>query len=82
MIAAPTSSLPEAEGEGRNWDYRYRWLRDAFFVVRALNRLGYVETMEGYIDCLANIVANSRDGYLQPIYGIGLEARLAEREVT
>lgn len=82
MIAAPTSSLPEAEGEGRNWDYRYRWLRDAFFVVRALNRLGYVETMEGYIDCLANIVANSRDGYLQPVYGIGLEARLADREVT
>ncbi len=82
VIAAPTSSLPEAEGEGRNWDYRYCWLRDAFFVVRALNRLGYVETMEGYIDCLANIVANSRDGYLQPVYGIGLEARLAEREVT
>lgn len=81
VIAAPTSSLPEADGEGRNWDYRYCWLRDAFFVVRALNRLGYIETMEGYIDYLANIVANSRDGYLQPVYGIGLETRLPEREI-
>src|SRR5690606_7249681 len=40
IIAAPTTSIPEAPGSGRNWDYRYCWLRDAAFVVRALNRLG------------------------------------------
>ncbi len=39
IIAALTTSIPEAAHSGRNWDYRYCWLRDAFFVVRALNRL-------------------------------------------
>ncbi len=81
IIAAPTTSLPESHGSGRNWDYRYCWLRDAFFVVRALNRLGYVETMEDYLVYLTNIVSNSPDGYLQPVYGIGLEKRLVERTV-
>lgn len=82
IIASPTTSLPEVDGEGRNWDYRYCWLRDAFFVVRTLNKLGYVETMEGYIDYLTNVVARSRNGYLQPLYGIGLERSLIEKQVT
>ena len=81
IIAAPTTSIPESDGTGRNWDYRYCWLRDAFFVVRALNRLGYVETMEDYLVYLANIISSSPDGYLQPVYGIGLEQRLVERTV-
>ncbi len=78
IVAAHTTSIPEIPGTERNWDYRYCWLRDAFFVVRTLNRLGYVETMEHYIDYLTNIVSNSPDGHLQPVYGIGLEARLEE----
>ncbi len=81
IIASPTTSLPETEGEGRNWDYRFCWLRDAFFVVRALNRLGYVETMESHLRYLSDLVAESDDGYLQPVYGIGLEKRLTERSV-
>jgi len=81
IIAAPTTSLPETPGQGRNWDYRFCWLRDAFFVVRALNRLGYVETMEDYLSYLTNLVAESEDGRLQPVYGIGLEKRLDERIV-
>ena len=40
IVAAHTTSIPEAPGSGRNWDYRYCWLRDAYFVVEALNRLG------------------------------------------
>ena len=42
IVAAMTTSIPEAPGTGRNWDYRYCWLRDAFFVVRALNSLSEV----------------------------------------
>jgi GH15 family glucan-1,4-alpha-glucosidase len=79
IIASPTTSLPETDGEGRNWDYRYCWLRDAFFVVRALNRLGYVETMESHLRYLSDLVAESEGGYLQPVYGI--EKRLVERTV-
>lgn len=82
IIAAMTTSVPEAADTGRNWDYRFCWLRDAFFVVRALNSLSDVATMENYLRYLLNIVqgAESR-GHLQPVYGIGTEAALTERLV-
>lgn len=80
IVAALTTSIPEAANSGRNWDYRYCWLRDAFFVVRALNSLAAVHTMENYFGWLNNIVAGANDGHLQPVYGIGLEADLVERE--
>ena len=77
LIAAPTTSIPESADSGRNWDYRYCWLRDAAFVVRALNRLNATRTMEKYLRYLANVVA--RDGAdLQPVYGIGFERELVE----
>ena len=79
VIAALTTSIPEAPGTQRNWDYRYCWLRDAAFVVRALNRLGATRTMEEYLRYLANVA--SGDGELQPLYGIGYERQLAESEV-
>jgi GH15 family glucan-1,4-alpha-glucosidase len=81
IVAAMTTSIPEIDGQGRNWDYRYCWLRDAFFVVRTLNRLGYIETMEDFLAYISNIVGSSENGYLQPVYGIGLESRLTERTV-
>ena len=81
IIAAMTTSIPEAADSGRNWDYRYCWLRDAFFVVRALNRLGAITVMENYLRYLANITASAVDGHLQPVYGIGQESRLPERQV-
>jgi GH15 family glucan-1,4-alpha-glucosidase len=81
IVAAMTTSIPEIDGQGRNWDYRFCWLRDAYFVVRILNRLGYIETMEDFLAYIGNIVGSSEDGYLQPVYGIGLEARLTEREI-
>jgi GH15 family glucan-1,4-alpha-glucosidase len=82
IVAAMTTSIPEAADSGRNWDYRYCWLRDAFFVVRALNSLSEVDTMEHYLRYLANLVGQAPDGHLQPVYGIALERRLEEREVT
>ena len=78
IVAAMTTSIPEAAGSGRNWDYRFCWLRDAFFVVRALNSLSEVGTMEDYLRWLNNIVVRSRGGHIQPLYGIGQEEHLPE----
>jgi GH15 family glucan-1,4-alpha-glucosidase len=78
IVAAMTTSIPEAPGSGRNWDYRYCWLRDAFFVVRALNSLSEVGTMEDYLRWLYNVVRAPRGGHIQPLYGIGLEEHLPE----
>jgi len=82
IVAAMTTSIPEAPDSGRNWDYRYCWLRDAYFVVRALNSLSEVDTMEHYLRYLTNIVGQAPDGHLQPVYGIALERRLEERAIT
>ncbi|KAA8920456.1 glycoside hydrolase family 15 protein [Xanthomonas sontii] len=79
IIAAMTTSIPEAPDTPRNWDYRYCWLRDAAFVVRALNRLGATRTMEQFLGYIFNIATT--DGSLQPLYGIGFEAALEEHEV-
>lgn len=78
IIAAVTTSIPEAPHSGRNWDYRYCWLRDSYFVVNALNRLGATGTMEHYLEYILNIIADTRDAPLQPVYGIRREAALDE----
>ncbi|WP_066268880.1 glycoside hydrolase family 15 protein [Hydrogenophaga palleronii] len=79
IIAAMTTSIPESPGSQRNWDYRYCWLRDAFFVVRALNSLSEVGTMEDYLRWLSNVVVGAGGGHIQPLHGIGLERELPER---
>jgi GH15 family glucan-1,4-alpha-glucosidase len=78
IVAAMTSSIPEAPHSQRNWDYRYCWLRDAFFVVRALNSLSEVGTLEDYLRYLSNVLEHARGGHIQPVYGIGLETELPE----
>jgi len=78
VIAAMTTSIPEAPGSVRNWDYRFCWLRDAYFVVHALNRLGATRTMERYLGYILNIIADTRDAPLQPVYGIRREVALEE----
>jgi GH15 family glucan-1,4-alpha-glucosidase len=82
IIAAMTTSVPEAPDTLRNWDYRYCWLRDAYFVVNALNRLGATRTMEHYLSYLLNVVAGAGNGALQPVYGIDGRAMLEEREAA
>jgi len=81
VIAAMTTSIPEAAGSIRNWDYRYCWLRDGYFVINALNRLGATRTMERYIAYIINIAAHAGDGPLQPVYGIDGRRELTEYEV-
>ncbi|HEY8067584.1 MAG TPA: glycoside hydrolase family 15 protein [Burkholderiales bacterium] len=80
IIAAPTTSIPEAAASGRNWDYRYCWLRDAYFVVNALNRLNATRTMERYLGYIIN-VASRGDGALQPVYRVSGSPEVDEHEV-
>ncbi len=79
IVAAVTTSIPEAPDSGRTWDYRYCWLRDSFFVVRALNSVGAVKTMEHYVQWLRNVIAEADGGHMQPVYGVDLETTLSER---
>ncbi|HTL11487.1 MAG TPA: glycoside hydrolase family 15 protein [Bdellovibrionota bacterium] len=81
VIAATTTSIPESPDGGRTWDYRYCWLRDAYFVINVLNRLGHFEEMEKFIQFLHNIVSARPGAGLQPVYGIGGETELTEREL-
>ncbi|ANI89947.1 glycosyl hydrolase [Arachidicoccus ginsenosidimutans] len=81
IIAASTTSLPEYPGSGRNWDYRYCWLRDSYYVLSSLLRLGHFEEMELYAKFLANISANE-PGKFQPLYSITGKKKLEEEELS
>lgn len=78
IVAALTTSIPEYGESGRTWDYRFCWLRDSYFTVKALNLLGATRTMEDYLGYVSNIATGSPDGYLQPLFGLGLERRIDE----
>lgn len=82
IIAAMTTSIPESPHSGRNWDYRFCWLRDGYFVVNALNRLGTTDTMERYLRYVVNIAAGERDGRLKPVYRIDGRSTPEEREIV
>ncbi len=80
LLAATTTSLPEHPGSGRTWDYRFCWLRDAYFTLNALERLGHSEEMERFLEYLRNI-AEEREGVLQPAYRINGSAEATEQEL-
>ena len=82
IVAALTTSIPEHADSERNWDYRYCWIRDAYYTVQALNRLGALDVLESYLEYLRNIVDNAKGGHIQPLYGVGGEATLVERIET
>jgi GH15 family glucan-1,4-alpha-glucosidase len=79
IIAAHTTSIPEAPGSGRNWDYRHCWLRDAYFVVKALNRLGATQTMEDFISFILGIASEE---FIRPVYSIVPADPMEERTAT
>ncbi len=79
IIAASTTSLPETPGSGRNWDYRYCWLRDTYYVLTALNHIGHFEEMERYFSYITDISFSEGDGFrYQPLYGVTGEKKLYE----
>lgn len=82
IVAALTTSIPEAPDSGRNWDYRFCWLRDAYYTVQALNRLGAADILENYLGYLRNIIDATPSGRIQPVYGVGFEPILQEGEAS
>lgn len=78
IVAALTTSIPEAPGSERNWDYRYCWIRDSYYTVQALNRLGALDVLEKYLAYLRNIVDAARGGRIQPLYSVMGVAELEE----
>ncbi|MCC4257451.1 glycoside hydrolase family 15 protein [Sphingobium lactosutens] len=80
IVAALTTSIPEHADSGRNWDYRYCWIRDAYYTVEALNRLGALDVLETYLVYLRNIVDGAKGGHIQPLYDVRGNATLTEWE--
>jgi GH15 family glucan-1,4-alpha-glucosidase len=79
IVASMTTSIPEAPGSGRTWDYRYCWLRDAYYVLGAFRRLGHFEERENFISYLLNIAAGTPDLRLSPLYRVDGRSDLDER---
>jgi GH15 family glucan-1,4-alpha-glucosidase len=80
MIASATTSLPEALGGGRNWDYRFSWIRDSAFALRSLGELGFDAEADGFRRFVERSAAGNEDD-LQIVFGPGGERRLVEVEV-
>jgi len=84
IVAAPTTSLPEALGGSRNWDYRYTWMRDAAFTLYALLRLGFTDEATAFMQWLEGRFRDHADresGPLQIMYGIDGREDLPEEEL-
>ena len=80
IIASPTCSLPESIGGGRNWDYRYTWIRDAAFTLYGLLRIGFTEEAQAYMKWLeARAGEVEADGTPQIVYGIDGRHDLTEQ---
>jgi GH15 family glucan-1,4-alpha-glucosidase len=80
IIAAPTTSLPEKIGGERNWDYRFCWLRDATFTLRALMQAGYLDEAAAWRDWLVRAIAGSPN-QAQIMYGVAGERLVPEIEL-
>lgn len=82
IVAALTTSVPEAPNSERNWDYRFCWIRDSYYTVQALNRLGALDVLEKYLAYLRNIIDGAKGGHIQPLYSVMGESELDEGHET
>jgi GH15 family glucan-1,4-alpha-glucosidase len=80
VAAAATASLPETIGGSRNWDYRFSWIRDSYFTVRSLAKLGYVREADGFRRFIERTAAGSAEE-VQVLFGLGGERRLYEHQL-
>ncbi|KAA5540594.1 glycoside hydrolase family 15 protein [Adhaeribacter rhizoryzae] len=80
IIAASTTSLPEAPHSTRNWDYRFCWMRDSYYILTAFNNIGHFEEMERYFHYIANVSVQAKDRF-QPLYAINGASKLTEKEL-
>ena len=78
IVAALTTSLPEAPGSGRTWDYRYCWLRDSYYTLGAFQLLGHFEEREQFLEFLINVASSAPDLDLAPLYRIDGKTDLSE----
>ncbi|MET8140741.1 glycoside hydrolase family 15 protein [Sphaerisporangium sp. NPDC005288] len=82
VVAAPTTSLPEAPGGERNWDYRYSWVRDASFTMNALWVAACPDEADQFLACMTTAAATYEPARaLQIVFGVGCEHDLSEREL-
>jgi GH15 family glucan-1,4-alpha-glucosidase len=79
IVAALTTSIPEAPGSGRTWDYRYCWLRDSYYTLGAFQLLGHFEEREQFLQFLINVASSAPDLDLAPLYRIDGKTDLGEQ---
>jgi GH15 family glucan-1,4-alpha-glucosidase len=82
IIAAMTTSIPESPGSGRTWDYRYCWLRDSYYVLNALGRLGQFEEQEQFVQYLLNVAGGAPGLDLAPLYRVDGSQNLKESSLA
>lgn len=80
IIAAGTTSLPEAPNSTRNWDYRFCWLRDTYYTLNAFNSIGHFDEVESYFHYIENISVNAKERF-QPLYSITGNGNNIEKEL-
>ncbi|NLE34970.1 MAG: glycoside hydrolase family 15 protein [Bacteroidales bacterium] len=80
IIASGTTSMPEAPGAGRNWDYRYCWMRDSYYTLNAFNNLGHFDELEKYFLYIQNIILSERKK-IKPMYTLAGTSVPREKEL-
>jgi len=81
IIAAGTTSLPEHNGSGRTWDYRYCWMRDSYYTLNAFNSVGHFEELEQYFNFIQNIILNEKTR-IKPVYTLSGDPVPKEKQIN